>query len=123
MSNNASRNENAQPEAVREQQARKFRGASVLAIAAILVIVAGSAYGLANGTIFQHRDEALTECGGGSCGDCEDGANPYLNSTASAAKDETQAAQAERQEEWDESGALRQQPTVVSPGACTDCEE
>lgn len=46
-----------------------------VALAIIFMIIAGSAYALATGTIFQHAPEGsatIQECGSGSCSDCED---------------------------------------------------
>ena len=97
MSNNISQNDKEQ---VKEEQndgqlvaeghkraSRRFKISTVLAVTAIVVIVGGSAYGLANGTIFQHRDETAEECGGGSCSDCEDGSpGAYLGSASGQAE-------------------------------------
>ena len=130
MSNNNSHNDEEQ---VKEQQndeqlvaeghkraSRRFKISTVLAITAIVVIVGGSAYGLANGTIFQHSDETAEECGGGSCSDCEDGSpGAYLGSAPGQAEGAAREPNTFDQtivESKTDSGS-------VAAESCPDCDE
>jgi hypothetical protein len=103
-----------------ESVSRRFKVSTVLAVTAIVVIVGGSAYGLANGTIFQHKDETAAECGGGSCSDCEDGSPAAFMGSASeqaeGAARELAAPDATIVESKNDSGS-------VAAESCTDCEE
>lgn len=121
MSNNISQNDEQLTNEGHEGVSRKLKISTVLAITAIVVIVGGSAYGLANGTIFQHRDETTEECGGGSCSDCED-AGPAAYFGGSAPEQSSGAAP---QLEAPSADVIESKTTTESAeaGACADCEE
>lgn len=126
MSNNISQNDeqNNDEQMIDEGNrgaSRKLKISTVLAIAAIVVIVGGSAYGLANGTIFQHRDETAAECGGGSCSDCED-AGPAAYFGGSAPE---QSSAAPSQLETPNTSVVESKTATESAGvgACADCDE
>lgn len=131
MSNDIPQNDGEQ---VKEQQndeqlvdeghkgaSRRFKISTVLAVTAIVVIVGGSAYGLAHGTIFQHREETVEECGGGSCSDCEDG-SPAAYFGGSAPEQSNGAAP---QLETPNATVIESKTDTepVSDASCPDCEE
>ncbi|MDI6816776.1 MAG: hypothetical protein QME41_06255 [Actinomycetota bacterium] len=130
MSNNISQNDKEQ---VKEEQndgqlvaeghkrvSRRFKISTVLAVTAIVVIIGGSAYGLANGTIFQHKGEIVEECGGGSCSDCEDGSSAALLGSAPA-QAEGAAEEINTFEQTIVESKTDSEP--VAAASCPDCEE